>query len=195
MGNQPSAGLPSQDLEDLKISSNFTEEELKRLYRRFKKLDTDNSNTLTTDEFLSVPELAGNPLLERVIAIFDKNKDDEIEFKEFITALSTFSEKGNKEDKLKFAFGVYDMDGDGFISNGELFQVLKMMVGDNLDEVQLQQIVDKTILEADKDKDGRISFDEFKQMIENTDEIDKKMTIVFPGADSAASSSDQSNDD
>lgn len=50
------------------------------------------------------------------------------------------------------------MDGDGFISNGELFQVLKMMVGDNLNEVQLQQIVDKTILEADVDRDGKIRF-------------------------------------
>ena len=30
------------------------------------------------------------------------------------------------------AFKVYDMDRDGFISNGELFLVLKMMVGNNL---------------------------------------------------------------
>mmetsp|Transcript_8543 Transcript_8543/g.11534 ORF Transcript_8543/g.11534 Transcript_8543/m.11534 type:complete len:184 (-) Transcript_8543:47-598(-) len=182
MGNVNASGLTQEDIADLQVTSNFTEDELKRLYRRFKKLDTDGSGTLTTDEFLSVPELAGNPLLERVIAIFDKNKDDEIEFKEFISALSTFSEKGNKEGKLRFAFQVYDMDGDGYISNGELFQVLKMMVGDNLDDTQLQQIVDKTILEADKDKDGKISFDEFVQMIENTDEIDKKMTIVFPGS-------------
>lgn len=29
---------------------------------------------------------------------------------------------------LSVAFKVYDMDGDGFISNGELFLVLKMMV-------------------------------------------------------------------
>lgn len=56
------------------------------------------------------------------------------------------------------------MDGDGFISNGELFQVLQMMVGDNLTEVQLQQIVDKTILEADQDKDGKINFEEFKKV-------------------------------
>eukprot|EP00013_Stygamoeba_regulata_P026776 CAMPEP_0177651506 /NCGR_PEP_ID=MMETSP0447-20121125/12591_1 /TAXON_ID=0 /ORGANISM="Stygamoeba regulata, Strain BSH-02190019" /LENGTH=160 /DNA_ID=CAMNT_0019154605 /DNA_START=294 /DNA_END=776 /DNA_ORIENTATION=+ len=159
--------------------SNFTEDELKRLHRRFKKLDKDGSGTLTTDEFLSVPELAGNPLLERVFAIFDKNKDSEIEFKEFISALSTFSDKGNKEGKLRFAFQVYDIDGDGFISNGELFQVLKMMVGNNLTPVQLQQIVDKTILEADEDKDGKISFEEFVKMIENTDEIGEKMTISF----------------
>ena len=42
------------------------------------------------------------------------------------------------------------MDNDGFISNGELFQVLKMMVGTNLRETQLQQIVDKTIIMYDK---------------------------------------------
>lgn len=33
---------------------------------------------------------------------------------------------------LSVAFKVYDVDRDGFISNGELFLVLKMMVGNNL---------------------------------------------------------------
>lgn len=59
------------------------------------------------------------------------------------------------------AFKIYDIDKDGFIGNGELFQVLKTMVGNNLTDKQLQQIVDKTILYADKDGDGKISFDEF----------------------------------
>ena len=36
-----------------------------------------------------------------------------------------------------------------------------MMVGTNLKDVQLQQIVDKTILIADTDGDGKISFEEF----------------------------------
>ena len=62
---------------------------------------------------------------------------------------------------LLVAFRIYDMDNDGFISNGELFQVLKMMVGNNLKETQLQQIVDKTVINADKDGDGKISFSEF----------------------------------
>eukprot|EP01126_Amoeba_proteus_P015499 TRINITY_DN169_c0_g2_i11.p1 TRINITY_DN169_c0_g2~~TRINITY_DN169_c0_g2_i11.p1 ORF type:complete len:131 (+),score=44.00 TRINITY_DN169_c0_g2_i11:301-693(+) len=128
---------------------------------------------------MSIPELAVNPLLERVIQIFDENKDNEIQFSEFIKALSIFSDKGNKEGKLQFAFKVYDMDGDGYISNGELFQVLKMMVGENLTDVQLQQIVDKTILEGDEDKDGRISYEEFKKMITNIDDIEDKMTISF----------------
>lgn len=68
------------------------------------------------------------------------------------------------------------MDRDGYISNGELFLVLKMMVGNNLKDNQLQQIVDKTIMEADKDMDGRISFDEFVAMVENTD-VAKQMTL------------------
>lgn len=79
------------------------------------------------------------------------------------------------------AFQIYDIDGDGFISNGELFQVLQMMVGDNLTEVQLQQIVDKTILEADQDKDGKINFEEFKKLISNTEEFDEKLTVKLSG--------------
>ena len=51
-----------------------------------------------------------------------------------------------------------------------------MMVGTNLKNDQLQQIVDKTIMEADKDGDGKISFEEFKNMVENTD-ISMNMTL------------------
>lgn len=75
--------------------------------------------------------------------------------------VNPFLFQGDKESKLRFAFRIYDMDNDGYISNGELFQVLKMMVGNNLKDTQLQQIVDKTILFADKDEDGKISFEEF----------------------------------
>ncbi len=55
-------------------------------------------------------------------------------------------------------------------------QVLKMMVGNNLKDTQLQQIVDKTILFADKDNDGRISFEEFCGLVGNTD-VHKKMVV------------------
>ena len=44
-------------------------------------------------------------------------------------------------------------------------QVLKMMVGTNLTETQLQQIVDKTIVQLDKDQDGMISYEEFCDII------------------------------
>ena len=53
------------------------------------------------------------------------------------------------------------MNNDGFISNAELFHTLKLMVGSNLKDTELQQIVDKTIMAGDKDGDGKLSFQEF----------------------------------
>lgn len=112
----------------------------------------------------------------RMIAIFDDDGGGDVDFQEFVAGLSAFSSKGKKEEKLRFAFKVYDMDRDGYISNGELFLVLKMMVGNNLKDMQLQQIVDKTIMEADLDGDGKISFEEFTRMVENTD-VSMSMTL------------------
>jgi serine/threonine-protein phosphatase 2B regulatory subunit len=111
-----------------------------------------------------------------MIAIFDEDGGGDVDFQEFVQGLSAFSSKGGKEQKLKFAFKVYDIDRDGYISNGELFIVLKMMVGSNLKDQQLQQIVDKTIMEADLDGDGKISFEEFVKMVGNTD-VSMSMTL------------------
>ena len=70
---------------------------------------------------------------------------------------------------------MYDIDRDGYISNGELFLVLKMMVGNNLRDTQLQQIVDKTIMEASGAKD-KVSFDEFFKVVGSAD-LSKQMTV------------------
>ncbi|KAF3760203.1 cell wall organization and biogenesis [Cryphonectria parasitica EP155] len=171
MGNAPSSVMNS-----LVEGSNFNRDEVDRLRKRFMKLDKDNSGTIEREEFLSLPQISSNPLATRMIAIFDEDGGGNVDFQEFVSGLSAFSSKGNKDQKLEFLFKVYDIDRDGFISNGELFIVLKMMVGSNLKDQQLQQIVDKTIMEADLDKDGKISFDEFKKMVEDTD-ISMSMTL------------------
>ncbi|TIB74915.1 calcium-dependent protein serine/threonine phosphatase [Wallemia mellicola] len=166
----------SQVLGDLERNSNFTAAELQRLKKRFMKLDRDGSGSIDKDEFLQIPQVANNPLAHRMIAIFDEDGGGTVDFQEFVGGLSAFSNRGGRDEKLKFAFKVYDMDRDGYISNGELYIVLKMMVGNNLRDQQLQQIVDKTIMEGDKDGDGRLSFDEFADMVSATD-ILKQMTL------------------
>ena len=50
------------------------------------------------------------------------------------------------------------------------------MVGSNLKDTQLQQIVDKTVRSLDQDHDGKISFEEFCKIV-NKSEIDKTMTL------------------
>ncbi|KAK0727369.1 hypothetical protein B0T26DRAFT_694289 [Lasiosphaeria miniovina] len=173
MGNTTSAVL-----DNIVQGSNFDREEVDRLRKRFMKLDKDNSGTIERDEFLSLPQISSNPLATRMIAIFDEDGGGDVDFQEFVSGLSAFSSKGNKEQKLKFAFKVYDIDRDGYISNGELFIVLKMMVGSNLKDQQLQQIVDKTIMEADLDRDGKISFEEFTRMVEHTDVVSMSMMTL-----------------
>lgn len=157
MGNTPS--MPRVD--------GFSPEEVSRLEKRFRKLDLDRSGSVSVGEFLSVPELKENPLVKRVVDVFDDDLSGEVDFKEFVLGLAQFAVARDQEidRKLRFAFRIYDMDRDGYISNGELFEVLKMMVGKNLNDNQLQQIVDKTILYLDKDADGKISFEEFSQVI------------------------------
>ncbi|KAJ6134214.1 Calcineurin subunit B [Penicillium sp. IBT 18751x] len=166
----------SQLFDNIVSTSNFDRDEVDRLRKRFMKLDKDASGTIDRDEFLSLPQISSNPLATRMIAIFDEDGGGDVDFQEFVTGLSAFSSKGNKQEKLRFAFRVYDIDRDGYISNGELFIVLKMMVGNNLKDIQLQQIVDKTIMEADQDGDGKISFEEFTHMVESTD-VNLSMTL------------------
>ncbi|ELP95067.1 calcineurin subunit B, putative [Entamoeba invadens IP1] len=176
MGNQLS-GLKQEDVEQMMQTTNFSESELRRLFRRFKKLDT-KSKEASTDEYDDLAELTSNPVLKRLLQIFNKYDNEELQFSQFVATLSTLSDKGSQEAKLRFAFQVYDVDSDGFISNGELFQVLKMIIGGSFTDEQLQQVVDKTIIEADKDRDGKISYDEFCGIIlKNSENIGEKLTI------------------
>jgi len=77
------------------------------LGKRFRKLDLDNSGALSVDEFMSLPELQQNPLVQRVIDIFDADGNGEVDFKEFIQGVSQFSVKGDKLSKLRFALNFY----------------------------------------------------------------------------------------
>ena len=158
--------------EDTKL----TVSEIKRLHKRFCKIDVDNSHTLSAEEIQAIPGLEANPLVRRVIDIFDSDNNGEIDFKEFLEGISLFIAREGLESKLKFIFRMYDIDNDGFITNAELFTVLKLMIGNNLGDTQLQQIVDKTIYRFDLDKDGRISYEEFCAAVGNL-ETYKKMVI------------------
>ena len=56
----------------------FDQDEIKRLGKRFKKLDLDGSGSISIEEFMSLPELQQNPLVRRVIDIFDEDKNGEV---------------------------------------------------------------------------------------------------------------------
>ena len=156
----------------------FSPKEINKLYKRFSKLDKEKKGEINIEEFYDIPALAQNPLVQRVMRTFDKNKDGKLSFLEFINGLAVLSTGASEEDKLRFSFKIYDNDDDGYISSNDLYTVLKMMVGNNLTDNQLQQLVDRTIMKADEDKDGKISFEEFKKMVKNLD-IVTKLTLTY----------------
>ncbi|KAH8739664.1 hypothetical protein FG386_001221 [Cryptosporidium ryanae] len=170
------SNISEQEKLDLIQAANFTRRDLIQIYSRFKALDTNQNGELDPHELFEMPEIADNPLVKRVISVFDTNKDGKVSFVEFVIGLARLAVGTDPEEKMKFAFDIYDVNGDGWISNGELFKVMKMMVGDNLEDQQLQQLVDRCIIQTDRDGDGLISYDEFRDVVSHL-ELDDKLNL------------------
>lgn len=204
MGNSRSSlQLQQENIEQISEETGFTANQIERLWSRFTSLDKQQKGHLTREDFLRIPELAINPLGDRIVHAFfrdSSNKDEEeggkfnganekeiVNFPDFVRVLAHFrpikknaekNKMNSRTEKLRFAFRMYDLDGDDKISKEELLAVLTMMVGANISEDQLVSIAERTIMEADDDKDNLISFDEFCKVLERTD-VEQKMSIRF----------------
>nr|CCC93264.1 unnamed protein product [Trypanosoma congolense IL3000] len=155
------AGPSSEEMRELMENTCLSESQIFRLYERFTALDRGGKGCISHSDLQS---LSSKPLLCRVLTVMNTRGGGEISFVEFAKAFSVFLPDANEKDKLRFAFSIYDIDGDGKISNRDLNDALKLMTGPNMTDVQLQQIVDKTFIEVDFDNDGYITFADFEKL-------------------------------
>ncbi|KAK6195473.1 neuronal calcium sensor 1 [Patella vulgata] len=191
MGKRASK-LKPEEIEELQKTTYFTEGEIRQWYKGFMKDCPDGKLTLIGfskiyQQFFPY----GDPskFATFVFNVFDENKDGYIEFGEFLQALSVTS-RGNVEEKLKWAFKLYDIDNDGFITKVELLDIVEaiyQMVGGmvNLpeDENTPEKRVNRIFAVMDKNKDNKLTFDEFLEGSKEDPTIIQALTLCDASRD------------
>ncbi|KAJ7791321.1 hypothetical protein B0H14DRAFT_2935829 [Mycena olivaceomarginata] len=143
--------------------------ELQQWYKGFRK--DCPSGQLDKTEFSRIYKQFfpfGDPgeFADYVFNVFDANQNGTIDFKEFICALSVTS-RGHLDEKLKWAFQLYDIDKDGTITYDEMLQIVQSiykMTGEMVklpsDEDTPEKRVDKIFRNMDRDKDAKLTYDD-----------------------------------
>lgn len=133
--------------------------QVKELKKLFKNFDINGDGVLSYEEFgIGYSKMYGKGLsgmeLNKLIEQIDKDKSGKIEYEEFLAATIEHSKVIN-ESNLKAAFQKFDLDGSGKLSCDELTG----LVGNDMD------LVMDLINKVDKNQDGEIDFEEFKNLM------------------------------
>jgi serine/threonine-protein phosphatase 2B regulatory subunit len=146
-------------LDEFARDNNIKPESVKKAYKRFQATDKDKSGMIDYTEFCEVLQVDPSPQCEKVFQMYDYDKSGQIDVREFMIGLANFTGAG-KDDKLKFAFMIFDEEGNGVITKGELTKILKAnhMASS---EAEVARKADTIMAQADKDGDGVVTFEEF----------------------------------
>lgn len=134
-----------------------TKEDNQEMLEAFASLDTDGNGVLSKQELLTgyalfMPDSNQDEIEEVVDELIENlgnNKEDEVNFTEFVVAAMN-REKLLNEKQIEKAFNMFDLDGNGFID----FQELKTaMSGIQLTDKEWKELIYK----YDTDSDGRVS--------------------------------------
>ena len=162
--------IPPETLSQLRQCTAFSDVELGKWFKGFMK--DCPSGKMTKKEFENIyknffKDGDASKFASHVFRTFDKDGDQAIDFREFICGLSITCH-GSREDKLRWAFNMYDIDKSGAITENELIEIIRSiynMMSDNevpvTEEDSPEKLAEKLFLQMDEDGDGEVTIDEF----------------------------------
>ncbi|WAR22997.1 NCALD-like protein [Mya arenaria] len=154
------------------IDVDFTRDEIEEWFREYQATLRKGQSRLTMREFgevySSVFDGDANGFVRHLFRSFDMDNDGFVDFKEFIVGLCV-SGSDKPEVKLKWAFKMYDIDGNGSISREEMSSMLKAiyrmistdMSNTKADIQTIEELVVEFFRSADRNHDDAISQEEF----------------------------------
>ncbi|KAL3847651.1 hypothetical protein ACJMK2_018553 [Sinanodonta woodiana] len=159
----------------------FTTEEIHEWYKDFMSRLQPGQSELTKDQFVrvydSVFEGDAAEFAEHVFRSFDEDGNGTVDFKEFILGLC-MSGSSDLQAKIKWAFTVYDVNGDGFITKNEMHQIIKAFYKmTNCKTPSPQQLTDDLFKFMDCNQDGKILWEEFTQGVSQDDTIVQMLQV------------------
>ena len=138
---------------------------VKELRDIFRELDTDNNGTLSYNEirqgflkYSGKKKMSDNEF-NKIMSNVDADKNDAIEYEEFIAATINLEELLTDEN-LRIAFNSFDKDGSHELSADEIKSALGL-----IEEETGKNVINEIIKEIDLNGDGLISFEEFKHLM------------------------------
>ncbi|KAM0030362.1 putative EF-hand domain-containing protein [Helianthus debilis subsp. tardiflorus] len=144
-------------------TSRMNPEQLQRIFQMF---DKNNDGTITKHELNESLEnmkiFISDEDLVRMIDKVDINNDGCVDLDEFGVLYKEIMDKQENEEDMMEAFNVFDQNRDGFIAVEELRSVLESL---GLKQGKVVDDCRRMIMKVDVDGDGRVSFNEFKEMM------------------------------
>ncbi|XP_039921019.1 Kv channel-interacting protein 4 isoform X2 [Hirundo rustica] len=173
-------------LELLEAQSKFTKKELQILYRGFKnECPSGVVNEETFKEIYSqfFPQGDSTTYAHFLFNAFDTDHNGSVSFEDFVMGLSILL-RGTVQEKLNWAFNLYDINKDGYITKEEMLDIMKAiydMMGKCtypvLKEDAPRQHVETFFQKMDKNKDGVVTIDEFIESCQKDENIMRSMQL------------------